>query len=404
MPNQLLRRRDFLLQGMAGATGLALPLALPGQSSASRKLKYGLVGSGNRSRNFHLPILRNYLPEVDIVALCDITPEALAEGLKKCGGSTVGYNDYQRMLAEHPELDAILVIVPNFLHADFTVQALEAGKHVLVEKPMATHLADARRMIETARQRNRVLQIGLQYRYATAFHRMAELIRQGEIGDLEVVFASLFRNDWNPRSWKYTDPKTGQKISWRFLTFTAGSSLLEDGIHDLDLINWLVGAPPRSIQALGGNCVYKDRQTIDNAQLLVEYANGVRVTFAFSIFTPDVHDPNVRRFFGSKGEMYLEGQGAGHNIVICRYHGQTERVFVPDRTPEEDEFWRGGPGNGDFDIETCREHKGFVQSILTGTSPFADGDVGREAIHLSLAAEHSLRTGQIVTWAEENML
>ena len=402
MPNDTFGRRNFLLQGVAGAAGLSVASALAGRTTPSKKLTYGVVGSGNRSRNGHLPMLRNYLPEVEIVALCDITPDALAGGLRVCGGTTAGYSDYDRMLAEHPELDGVVVIVPNFLHADFTLRALEAGKHVLVEKPMATHVADARRMIEAARHKNLILQVGLQSRYSSAFHRMAEMIRQRTIGDLEVVVGSLFREDWNPRSWNYTDPKTGEKTNWRFLTFTAGSSLLEDGIHELDVMRWLVGADPRRIQAQGGNCVYKDRQTIDNAQLLVEFSNGVRLTFAFSIFTPNVHDPGIKRFFGSEGEMYLEEQSAGQDIVIRRYRGEIERVYVPYRTPDEDKFWRGGPGNGDFDIETYRQHKAFAQSIMTGTAPFADGIVGRDAIHLPLAAEQSLRGGRVVAWADED--
>jgi predicted dehydrogenase len=404
MRNQSLGRRDFILQGLASASSLAFAPVLSGQTPAARKLKYGVVGSGNRSRNFHLPMLRDNLPEVEIVALCDITPEALAEGLRVCGGSAVGYSDYSRMLSEHPDLDAVIVVVPNFLHADFTIQALEAGKHVLVEKPMAIHLADANRMREAARQRNLVLQVGLQSRYSTAFHRMAELIAQGAIGDLEVVFGSIFRGDWNPKSWKYTDPKTGKKTNWRFLTYTAGSSLCEDGIHELDVIHWLVGAPPQQIQAQGGNSVFKDRETIDNANLLIQFSNGVRCAFAFTIFTPDVSDSVVKRFFGSQAEMLLEEHGDGQNIVINHYQGKTERVFVPNRTPEEDKVWHGNPNDDDFNIETCREHKAFANSIRTGAPPFADGQVGLDAIHISLAAERSLRTGRIISWQDEETL
>jgi len=143
MRTHSLKRRDFILQGLASAGGLAFAPVLTGETSAAKKLKYGVVGSGNRSRNYHLPMLRDYLPEIEVVALCDITPEALAEGLRICGGSTVGYSDYNRMLSEHPDLDAVIVIVPNFLHAGFTVQALEAGKHVLYEKPMAISGEDA---------------------------------------------------------------------------------------------------------------------------------------------------------------------------------------------------------------------------------------------------------------------
>ncbi len=401
-----LPRRDFLIRSLAGAAaGLAVtPAALADQTSASKRIRYGVVGCGNRSRNFHLPLIKQYLPEVEVAALCDITPEALEAGIRVCGSSTAGYSDYRRMLAEHPELDAVIVILPNYLHADCTVRALEAGKHVLVEKPMATHVADADRMVAVARRKNLILQVGQQSRYSTAFHRMEELIRQGAIGDLEIVFGSLFRGDWNPRSWKYTDPATGNQISWRFLTYTSGSSLLEDGIHELDVIHWLVAADPVRIQAQGGNNVFRDRETIDNAGLLIEFSNGVRCTFTYSIFSPRVPDPRVLRLFGSQGEMHLEKQHSGQQIVMNRYRGQAERISVPYRQPEEEQFWKGDPGNGDSDIETYREHKAFLESIRSDVPPFASGKVGRDAIHISLAAEHSLRTGRIIEWGDEEKL
>ncbi len=394
-------RRNFLVGGMAGAAGLALPSGLQGLPSPTTKLRYGVVGSGNRSRNGHLPILRDYFPEVEIVALCDITREALKEGLRVCGGSTAGYTDYAKMLAEHPELDAVLVIVPNYLHAEMTARALEAGKHVLVEKPMAIHLADADRMIEAAKRHQRVLMVGFQLRYASAYHRMAELIRQGAIGDLEYVFAALFRGDWNPKSWRYTDAKTGQSISWRFLTLTAGSSLLEDGIHELDIIHWLVGAEPRRIEAQGGNNVYRNRQTIDHAGVLIEFANDVRCNFAFTLFTPDLPNERMIRFLGSRAEMELENEGPGQQIVIRTYGGKTERIPVPYLQPEEEKFWKGDID--DLDIETYRLHKAFIESITSGVQPFSDGKIGRVAIHISLAAERSLRAGSVLRWEEETL-
>src|SRR5205823_14265139 len=97
---------------------------------------------------------------------------------------------------------------------------------------MALRLADADRMIDAAKRKNRVLQVGQQSRYSEAYGRMHELIGQGAIGDLHYIFGSLFRGDWFAGSWKYTDPVTGKKTNWRLLTKTAGSALLEDGIHE----------------------------------------------------------------------------------------------------------------------------------------------------------------------------
>ena len=394
-------RRDFLFGAIAGATSLAVT-SRPAAPTQGR-LRYGVVGSGSRSRGAHLRILRDHIPEVEIAALCDITPENLRQGLAICGPATAGYSDHQGMLAEHPELDAVVVVVPNFKHAEVVLDALQAGKHVLTEKPMATHLADVDRMIAAAEERKRILQVGFQMRYLTSYQRMKDLIQQGAIGNIEYVFASIFRGDWNPRSWKYTDPKTGRKTIWRYLTLTCGSSLLEDGIHELDIIHWLVGTEPERIEAQGGNNVFRDRETVDHAGVLIQFSNGVKCTFAFSVFTPRVSEGRTMRFFGSKGEMYLERDEKQKFIVVRDYTGRAERVPVPYLQSPEEEFWKERGTRGDFDIATYREHKAFIRSVTSGEPPFVNGKVGRDAAHISLAAERSLRTGNPVSWDDESL-
>lgn len=395
-------RREFLLGSAAGAAALALPGRATAAESA-RPLKVGVVGSGHRARGSHLPMLRHYLPQTRVVALCDITPENLRQGLAICGPETAGYSDHREMLARHPELEAVVVVIPNYKHADIAVDALHAGKHVLSEKPMATHLADAGRMMEAAKQKNLVLQIGHQMRYARRFHQAADLIRQGRIGTVEYVYAAIFRGDWNPNSWKYTDPVTGVKTNWRYLTLTEGSALLEDGIHELDVIHWLVGAEPRRIQAIGGNNVYRDRQTIDHAGLLIEFSNSVKCEFAFTIFTPRVRRARPMRIFGSEAEMSIDGG----TITIEPYRKPPETIPVALLSASEEAMlkpmFKEAGAEKKFDADTWREHVAFQQSVRTGDPPFCSGSVGRDAAHISLAAEHSLRTGSPVEWQETDL-
>ncbi|MGA3326147.1 MAG: Gfo/Idh/MocA family oxidoreductase [Terriglobia bacterium] len=398
-------RREFLEGAVASASGLAIAQASPARGSVStRRWKYGVVGSGTRSRNAHLPILRDYFPEVEVVALSDVTPENLQQGLKIYGKQVAAYSDYREMLSAHQELDAVVVVAPNFLHAPITLAALGAGKHVLTEKPIATHVADATQVIATAKKQQRILAVGFEMRYSLLFHRMADLLRQGAIGDLELVFAALFRGDWNPRSWRYTDPQTGINTNWRFLTYTAGCSLMEDGIHELDVIHWLVNASPKLIQAQGGNNVYRDRETIDNAGVLIEFANQVRCNFGFSLFAP-AQDGLVMRFYGSKGEMTFRREPDAQYVVLNPYRGKSESIPVPYYQAGEEEVWNdllkrrhADPMSNDNEISTYRVHREFLKSLETGASPFADGEGGRDAIHIALAAEHSLRSGQAVTW------
>jgi predicted dehydrogenase len=305
------------------------------------------------------------------------------------------------MLAAHPELDAVVVVVPNFLHAPFVIDALKAGKHVLTEKPIATDLIDAQRMIEAASHNNRILQVAFEWRYCPVFHRMAELIGQDAIGRLELVYAALFRGDWNPRSWKYTDPDTGKPTNWRFLTHTTGGSLMEDGIHELDVIHWLVGAEPSHIVAQGGNNVLTERETIDNAELLIEFVNKTRCMFGFSLFTPYARDGFVMRFYGSQGEMVPEWGDKEAYVALTSKQGKSERIPVPYFEPAEREAWTGMQKKHprwdskacDMEMSTYRVHKSFLHSIASGAPPFSSGEVGRQAIQISLAAEQSLRDG-----------
>lgn len=390
-----LNRRDFLATGMAGAAALAWEAG--SQDTGTKKLRVGVVGTGNRSRGHHLPIIKKRIPEMDVAALCDITPEALAKG-HEINPEAATYTDHHQMLAEQKSLDAVLVVVPNYVHAEIAVDALAAGKHVLVEKPMATHLADADRMMAAARKNQRVLQVGMQSRYSDGYRQMAQMIRDGAIGEVVSLSGGLFRGDWFPGSWKYTDPATGKTTNWRMLTKTAGSALLEDGIHEIDVIHWLVNSEPTRIQAQGGNKVFRDRETIDNAGILVEFANGARLTFAYTVYSPGVPDPRPLRIFGSKAEIGLARSHREAEIVIQPYRGQPERIPVPHLKPEETD-WEDIAFTDD--VETTRLLKGFAKSVTTGAAVWPDGQAGRDAIHISLAAERSLRTGRIYSWSDE---
>jgi predicted dehydrogenase len=403
-------RRKFMISSAAGVAAYALPDSAEARAPDDKKVVYGIVGAGNRGRNTHLRIANKYLPEVRVAAICDITKPNLDQALADAPGAK-GYDDYRKMIETEKEIDAIIVAVPNFLHAEVTVAALNAGKHVLVEKPMAIHMADADRMMEAERRNHRVLQVGLQSRYGTVNEKMIQLLKDGAIGDLEYVVGNLYRGDWNPHSWKYKDPKTGVETNWRFLTYCAGSALLEDGIHELDVIHWVVGEEPSKVQAIGGNNVLKERQTIDNAGLLIDFSNGVRCVFSYTIYSPGSPDSRALRLLGSKGEMTWgigtaeELRGTGNSeIVVIPYHGKAEKVVVPRLTAEEQASWREEAGGVSTDVESLREHKAFLASVVKGAPVFADGQVGKDAAHISLAAERSLRTGRVYPWSEESSI
>src|SRR5260370_42373142 len=121
------------------------------------------------------------------------------------------------MLSERNDIDAVVVITPSFLHAEVTVAALDRGLPVLCEKPMATTIDDANRMIEASRKAGKLLYIGFQKRLVPVTAKMDELAAAGEVGQIPMVIGNQFRGDWNPISWTYTDPKTGIATNRRYL-------------------------------------------------------------------------------------------------------------------------------------------------------------------------------------------
>jgi predicted dehydrogenase len=376
-------RRDFLL----GATATAL------SAQTKKKLRIAIVGAGHRSWA-HIEVLKA-IPDFEVVALADPTAENIDHAVSLLGGKPALYSDYNKLLAEQKDLDGVIVITPNFLHADVTVAALSHGVNVLSEKPMATSVDDANRMIAAAAKNGKILQIGQQNRFNPVYVKMVQLVREGRIGDVEFVNGNIYRGDWYAKSWRYTDPKTNTATNWRYLTHTAGSSLMEDGIHEIDVLHWMINAKVARVYASGGNNVLKQRETIDHAGIVIDYENGVKFTFNFCLYGQAAGAP-VARLMVLAGTQGIMQTTAERNKVSIRKQGAKEQLIdAGGSAPSAINKRESGP---DQDAGTYREYLAFANSIRTGEKPLVSGEVGKEAIKISLLAEKSLRERRIVTW------
>ena len=377
-------RRMFVLSAAVSAAAA--------QTESQKKIRIALVGTGHRAWA-HIQVLKA-LPEFEIVALADPTAENLDHAASLAGSKVATYSDYRKMLAERHDLDGVVVITPNFLHAEVTVAALSHGINVLSEKPMATSVEDANRMIAAAEKNGKILQIGLQNRFNPLYVKMNELVRAGDIGEVKFVTGSIYRGDWYAKSWKYSDSQVTTPTNWRFLTKTAGSSLMEDGIHEMDILHGIINSKVTRVYASGGNNVYKDRETIDHAGLVIDYESGVTFTFNFCLYGQNA-GPTVSRLMvltGTSGIMQPEGK----QVSIRRQTGGPAKlVETRDAVPSVVTARDVGP---DQDLGTLREYQAFANSIRTGEKPLVNGQVGKEAIKIALLAEKSLRERRIVSW------
>lgn len=381
-------RRSFL--AAAGASALAAGASAFQDEKTQKPIRIAIIGTGHRGWA-HLAILQS-LPQFQVVALADPTPANLDKGATLAPGAKT-YSDYKKMLAERNDIDAVVVITPSFLHAQVTVAALDRGLPVLCEKPMATTVEDANRMIEASKKSGKLLYIGFQKRLVPTTSKMHELAAAGEIGQVEMVSGNLFRGDWNPESWKYTDPKTGVATNWRYLTYTEGSALLEDGIHELDSLNWMINNKVARVTAAGGNNIFKNRETVDHVATIIEYENGVKLTFELALFAPNA-GPEARRMVIIGSEAVMQPENG--RVVIRGHKSKNPRyVDVVDRTPKD--VTANAVGSAQ-DPETYKQYLAFEKSLRTGEAPPVSPEDGKTAIKLVLLAEKSLRTHRIMTW------
>jgi predicted dehydrogenase len=345
------------------------------------RIKVAIVGCGHRSPT-HIQMVKAS-GDFELVAIADPTPEFRDRAASLAGAGVAVYGEYRKMLDERHDLGGVIVSTPNFLHAEVTTDAFAHGLHVLAEKPLATTVEDANRMIAASAKSGKILQIGMQLRFTPVFQAIRKAVKEGGIGALQYITGTLFRGDWNAQSWKMPDPRTGAPTNWRFLSRATGSSLLEDGIHEIDLLHWMVDSGVARLFATGGNNVLKQRETIDHAGLLVEYENGVKLDFNFCLFCPNAGRAKRRMFFiGTEGSLEPDG----NKLLLRKKTGSAQVLDV------------GQKAGSDHDIGTEQMYREFAESIRTGKRPLIDGQEAKKVLKIALLAEKSIRERRVVTW------
>lgn len=242
------------------------------------EVRVGVIGTG--MGRLHMQAYSE-IPGVHIVAICDLNQTEARQFADKYGASHV-FADY-RDLCALDGLDAISIAVPNYLHAPFTLAALEAGLHVLCEKPMATTLEDAEAMVAKARETGKRLMVHMNNRFRDSNLVLGQLAPSGELGQVYYGRASMIRRRAVPT---IHFPPTGimGRGDWFLNREKAGGGALMDiGVHAYDLMWWFMGCPrPVSVSASTYRMLYEDeaaragvRFDVDElASALIRYDNG----------------------------------------------------------------------------------------------------------------------------------
>ena len=263
-------------------------------------IRVGIIGCGKIAQIRHIPEYTAN-PHAEVYGFYDINLSRAEELAKKHGGKA--YASYQELL-EDPEIDAVSVCAANHVHAEISIAALKAGKHVLCEKPMAVTLAECEAMVAAAREAGKYLMIGQNQRLAKAHMKAKELIEQGAIGKV-LTFRTIFGHG-GPETWS-VDPG---KNTWFFDKTKAAMGAMADlGIHKTDMIQYILGARIVRTQAVLKTLDKRDATggligVDDNAICIYQMENGVIGTMTAS-WTYYSAEDNTTVIYGTKGELRL---------------------------------------------------------------------------------------------------
>ena len=351
---------------------------MKGAFSVTHRLNVGLLGAGWFGREAHLTNLVR-LDGVEVVAASSRSESSLSKAKQIVGENLQTFTDWRRVL-EIDALDAVIVALTNDQHHAACLAALETGKHVLCEKPLGLTVGECDEIIAVSQTADRVLQVGHEMRFQRLYQHMKRMIDQGDVGDLHLMWCREFRGP--------------MRLGWRSSENLTGGTILEKNCHHVDLFNWMLGTPPVRVAALGGRNVLLDRDVLDNAMVLVEHEGGRRAALELCLFAPH----------GGDTEIGVAGSGGRIDTLNQARKLIHHRFDLPERTemdvadsPDEVGFVDAA-GRLDRGIQPEWIH--FVECCRTGQQPLTDGASARMSVAVCLAAQLSIRRGEMVTIEE----
>jgi len=401
-------RRHFLANAGAGVAASALLTSVRSHAAgANERVRVGVIGAGNQGKAHHLSL--STLPDVKIAYVCDIDEKRLSQAVARTGAKPE--SDFRRIL-DDPTVDAVTIVTPDHWHVPAALLALDAGKHVYVEKPCSYNFQEGQMLVEAVKQHDKqVFQHGTQARSSVGFKHAIRLLREGIIGDILIAKCWNWQRRKDIGHLKPSDPPQGVDYdtwvgpaewqpyqanrfhyNWHWWHNFGSGRMGNDGVHELDYALWGLGVDthPTAVSGTGGVYYFDDdREWADTMQVTLEYANGgdqPRMLIFEERLWSTSYPYNVdagAEYYGTKGKMFLSKRGK-------------IEVFGDDKKRIKVEL------DGSVKSVVAENHQNWVDCIKNGGTPNAPIDVAfrtAAAIHLG---NISTRLGRTIRFDPQN--
>ncbi|MGE3992104.1 Gfo/Idh/MocA family protein [Pseudorhodoplanes sp.] len=335
-------------------------------------LSLAIIGCGRIAQTAHARALADLSNRVRLTATADIELDAAKRVAQPWGADA--YSDYRRVL-DRPDVDAVIVSTPEFMHHEQVVAAAAAGKHVLCEKPMANSLREADAMIAACERANVRLLVGHSRRFTRRYLEVERVLRSGEIGDVRLVrenerrnrsFGGLSKVLWRPGHWS-GDPKTSHGVA------------LMAGVHEADILRWFVGAEAVSVYAQHDVTGEGNVGIPDFISFTVKFSNGGIGSSEISRLPPGSYPAfHQLEVYGQRGLLRAKDSDS---VSVSLFHEQGasfpayEEILMATR------------------YSYTRQLLEFVAAIDEKRTPRVSPYDARAALSIALAAVESAKTG-----------
>ncbi|WAH35572.1 Gfo/Idh/MocA family protein [Alicyclobacillus dauci] len=345
-------------------------------------IKVGVIGTGSIADLAHLPNYHKH-KDVELVALVDFN-EARARMIADKYGVEHVYSDVARMFQNH-QLDAVSICTPNTSHVPLALTAIEHGADVLLEKPLSTDYSEAQKLVEMAKQNNRICMIGMPHRFRNEARVLKRFVDNGDLGNLYYVKAKILRRRGTPTGWFTDKAKSG------------GGPLMDIGVHVLDLAWWITGMQKPTtisgqlVQGLGkystvmtsrwksADGANQDNSVFDVedfASAYIRFENGMVLSLEVSWALNGPQDDAVKvDVYGSQGGVSID--------PLC-FYGERSNVLAESHIDVvKNDFYQD-------------EIDHFVECVKNHTQPLIDAEEGARVVQMLAAIVKSNELGREV--------